>query len=179
LEVLGNIVGQAAQEHRFSQRDISTAREITTSGIEIIDFDPRFAGETVKMWRASKKKAIGQAARHNFSDDLKFLTNKLARTDRVFLAVETTHNSVVGLLAIDGAELDQLYVHTGYQGRGIGSSLIALAKRLSPAGLRLFTFERNRAARAFYEKHGFVETGRGFPNEEMLPDIRYEWPGPR
>ena len=55
--------------------------------------------------------------------------------------------------------------------------MLALAKELSPSGLRLFTFETNSPARRFYEKHGFIETGRGFPNEEMLPDIRYEWKG--
>jgi hypothetical protein len=50
-----------------------------------------------------------------------------------------------------------------------------MAKELSPGKLQLFTFEINKNAQTFYAKHNFKVIGRGFENEENLPDIKYEW----
>ena len=41
--------------------------------------------------------------------------------------------------------VDQLYVEPGLTGRGIGSALLAVAKRERPQGLRLWAFRRTRA----------------------------------
>jgi GNAT superfamily N-acetyltransferase len=87
--------------------------------------------------------------------------------------------SVVGMMVLDGAELDQLYVAPGWTGRGIGSRFLDLAKRLRPGGLALYTFQVNQEARRFYERHGFVliDESHGSGNEERQPDVRYAWPG--
>ena len=83
---------------------------------------------------------------------------------------------IVGILVLEGEWIDQLYVEPGHTGRGIGGALIATAKRERADGLRLWTFETNRGARRFYERHGFVATGSTpGANEEGAPDIRYEW----
>ena len=60
-------------------------------------------------------------------------------------------------------------------GRGIGSALLAVAKRERPQGLRLWAFQTNTGARRFYERHGFVEVRRtdGRDNEERAPDVLY------
>ncbi len=39
----------------------------------------------------------------------------------------------------------------------------------------MYTFEVNKIAQGFYEKNGFKIIGRGYENEEKLPDIQYEW----
>jgi ribosomal protein S18 acetylase RimI-like enzyme len=84
--------------------------------------------------------------------------------------------NVVGLLARDGDLIDQLFVAVGEQRRGIGTLLLAQARKLSPTGLRLFTFTRNTAARAFYEKHGFRAVKFGLsPPPESEPDVEYHW----
>lgn len=84
--------------------------------------------------------------------------------------------SLVGLLVLDGTELDQLYVAPGWQGSGVGTALVELAKQKSPSGLELWTFVSNTGAQRFYERHGFVEIGRtDGDNEEGAPDIRYRW----
>jgi GNAT superfamily N-acetyltransferase len=87
----------------------------------------------------------------------------------------------VGYLALVDDILDHLYVGPGHQGQGIGSMLLAKAKALRPAGLRLYAFQRNRRARAFYEARGFspVRLSDGAGNEEKEPDILYEWHGTR
>ena len=84
---------------------------------------------------------------------------------------------LVGVLVLDGDELDQLYVHPSWLGRGVGGQLVRLAQRERPDGLNLWTFESNRRAHVFYERHGFQIVGRtdGSDNEEGCPDIRYSW----
>ncbi|PKR46034.1 GNAT family N-acetyltransferase [Streptomyces sp. EAG2] len=83
----------------------------------------------------------------------------------------------VGLLVLDGDELDQLYLAPGRCGQGLGDRLVTLAKERRPAGLALWTFQVNTPARRFYERHGFTETERtdGTRNEEREPDVRYVW----
>jgi GNAT superfamily N-acetyltransferase len=84
---------------------------------------------------------------------------------------------VVGMMALESAELDQLYVAPGWTGHGIGSRLVALAKRRRPNGLSLYTFQVNHRARRFYERHGFilVDENDGSRNEEGQPDVQYTW----
>lgn len=89
----------------------------------------------------------------------------------------TVEGSAVGLMVLDGGDLDQLYLDPAWQGHGIGGRLVDLAKQYRPAGLGLWTFQVNEPARRFYERHGFVaaECTDGHRNEEHEPDIRYVW----
>ena len=83
--------------------------------------------------------------------------------------------ALAGILVLDGDMVDQLYVEPGRTGRGIGSALLAVARRERPEGLRLWTFQSNAGAQRFYERHGFVAVRRtdGRGNEERAPDILY------
>src|SRR5271169_4124172 len=54
---------------------------------------------------------------------------------------------IVAVLALDGDMVDQFYVSPGDQRLGVGDAMLAHAKRLRPAGLRLFAFQRNTPAR--------------------------------
>ena len=87
----------------------------------------------------------------------------------------------VGYLALVGDSLDHLYVAPLHQGRGVGSLLLAKAKALRPARLRLYAFQKNVRARAFYEARGFmaIRFSDGAGNEEQEPDVFYEWRGSR
>lgn len=91
--------------------------------------------------------------------------------------VAVTGSSVIGLLVLDGEELEQLYLDPSWRGRGVGDRFVELAKQLRPDGLGLWTFQVNRPARRFYERHGFlaVEYTDGLRNEEHEPDVRYAW----
>lgn len=83
----------------------------------------------------------------------------------------------VALMVLDGDELDQLYVHPEWTGRGAGCELVRLAQSWRPEGLSLWTFQSNEGAQRFYERHGFVavEHTDGSGNEEQAPDVRYVW----
>lgn len=91
--------------------------------------------------------------------------------------VAASDGQVVGYVTLDGAELNDLYVRPGMQGKGAGSALLAKAMELSPGELLLWTFQRNRKARRFYERRAFiaVQFTDGAENEEREPDVRYQW----
>lgn len=93
-----------------------------------------------------------------------------------WVTIARRRGEVVGFLARNGAEIEALYVARDARGAGVGSALLARAKRRSPR-LALWTFQFNRPAQAFYVARGFHEIGRtgGAGNDEKLPDIRYAW----
>jgi ribosomal protein S18 acetylase RimI-like enzyme len=139
----------------------------------IIPYVPKYAEQTVKMWRDSKYEAIGQKEKHSFENHVYFLTHILPKEFQIEIAL--VDEKVVGLIAYNESEVSQLYIHNDFQGRGIGKRLLEIAKAQSSGRLTLYTFEVNKKARRFYEKHGFKIIGRGHENEENLPDILYEW----
>jgi ribosomal protein S18 acetylase RimI-like enzyme len=125
------------------------------------------------MWRDSKERAIGQKEIHSFENHLHFLNHILTKQYQIDLAL--VDDKVVGMIAYNEREISQLYIHIGYQGIGIGKTLLEKVKEQSSGRLTLYTFEVNKNAQRFYEKHGFKIIGRGQENEENLPDIQYEW----
>jgi ribosomal protein S18 acetylase RimI-like enzyme len=82
------------------------------------------------------------------------------------------------MMVLEGDWIAQLYADPDLTRVGIGSELLAAAKRERPAGLRLWTFVSNEGAQRFYARHGFREVGRtdGADNEERAPAIQYAWP---
>jgi ribosomal protein S18 acetylase RimI-like enzyme len=90
--------------------------------------------------------------------------------------VGTLHQTVVAYLAINGSYIGWMYVDPSAWRKGWGARLIALAKNLSPNGLELHTHQENHAARALYEKLGFVTVRLGVsPPPESAPDVEYHW----
>jgi GNAT superfamily N-acetyltransferase len=87
-----------------------------------------------------------------------------------------TAQGLVGVIAYRDEWIEQLHVLPEAQGQGIGSALLEIAKTASPR-LNLWTFQRNTAARRFYERRGFsiVEETDGAGNQEQEPDVLYNW----
>ncbi|MCM3691383.1 GNAT family N-acetyltransferase [Neobacillus niacini] len=141
--------------------------------IIITQYNPKYAEQTVKMWRDSKEQAIGQKEIHSFENHVYFLNTILPEQFQINLAL--IDDRVVGMIASNETEISQLYIHIDYQGMGIGQTLLDKVKAKSNGRLTLYTFEVNENAQRFYEKNGFKIIGRGHENEENLPDIQYEW----
>jgi GNAT superfamily N-acetyltransferase len=81
----------------------------------------------------------------------------------------------LGFLARQGVDVDALYLAPEARRKGHGRALIKDAMAAEPV-LRLWAFEANLEARAFYAALGFVEVGRtDGDNDEGLPDVRLEW----
>lgn len=97
---------------------------------------------------------------------------------RLEVWVAESGGRIVGFLGLEGEDmLDQLFIAPATQRSGVGDRLLALAKELRPAGLRLYAFQRNTPARRFYEARGFVavDFNDGSRNEEKEPDVLYQW----
>jgi GNAT superfamily N-acetyltransferase len=115
------------------------------------------------------------AAVHDDDDVRGYFASHIVEDCELWLAEQD--GALAGILVLDGAFVDQLYVEPGLTGRGVGSALLAVAKRERPQGLRLWTFQSNAGARRFYERHGFAEVRRtdGRDNEERAPDVLYAY----
>lgn len=143
------------------------------SEFEVVPYESKYANQTVEMWRNSKEQALGQKEVHSFDNHVYFLNHILPEKYQIEIVLHG--GQVVGIIAFNKNEISQLYVHIGYQRKGIGHILLDRAKKQSSGRLTLYTFEINRKAQRFYEKHGFKVIAKGHENEENLPDLLYEW----
>ncbi|MFD8954710.1 GNAT family N-acetyltransferase [Streptomyces xanthophaeus] len=134
------------------------------------------AAETAEVWLRSFAAALPTVRRAHDDDEVRsWFTYVVVPQHETWVAV--AEGSVVGLLVLDGEELEQLYLDPSWRGRGLGDRFVDLAKQQRPQGLGLWTFQVNGSARRFYERHGFtaVERTDGLRNEEREPDVRYTW----
>ncbi len=108
-------------------------------------------------------------------DVLAWIREILPQHDEVWVAEDD--GRVVGFFMLSDNFLYHLYVYPELQGQGAGTLLFERVKELSPDGFRLWVFQQNAQARAFYEHRGMrvVELTDGSKNEEREPDALYEW----
>lgn len=128
-----------------------------------------------ELYLASFKAALPTVRLAHSDDQVRAWMGEVVVARReAWLAEES---AIVGLIAIDGTEIDQLYVAVGHWQQGIGRRLLDLAKERSPRLLELWTFQVNHRAVTFYRANGFaiVESTNGAGNEEREPDHRLRW----
>ena len=108
------------------------------------------------------------------ADARRFFRDKVLPTCEVWVATQS--GQLRGVLCLETPWIRHFAVFPGHQRQGIGTVLLQKAREHSPGELRLFTFRRNEAARAFYAKHGFVAVAFGVsPAPELEPDVEYRW----
>ncbi|MFC8801755.1 GNAT family N-acetyltransferase [Promicromonospora sp. NPDC057138] len=134
------------------------------------------AAALADVWLRSFAAAL-PAVRRAHSDDAVRAWFAAVAVPRCETWAAVADDVVIGLMVLDGDELEQLYLDPDRRGHGLGDRFVDLAKQLRPDGLSLRTFQVNAGARRFYERHGFVavEHGDGSRNEEREPDVRYVW----
>ena len=116
---------------------------------------------------------------HTPEEDRWWVAHLLLPNEEVWVAEQS--GEILGFLALHsdeaGAWVSQLYLKPGHWRQGLGTALLAHAKSRHPACLRLWCFQANARARAFYERHGFTidHLTDGATNEEREPDILYIW----
>ncbi len=89
----------------------------------------------------------------------------------------TKDRTMIGFVTVDPKTryLDQIVVGPPFWRSGVGTALLAAAKRISPNGLDLDVNTDNARAIAFYEKCGFVITGAGNNPISGKPVHRMSW----
>lgn len=154
---------------------------VAGAGIRLRTATPGDAEAVTRVFLASRAAVLPYLPRvHSDEDTQAWITHVLLPGSRVWVA-EDTEGELLGFAALDGDELDQLYLRPDALRRGIGSRLLDRVKEASRGELSLYTFRRNTAARAFYERRGFVAVAYddGSRNEEKEPDVLYRWTSDR
>jgi ribosomal protein S18 acetylase RimI-like enzyme len=141
--------------------------------VSIEAFRDEHAKELVRMWRESFEFGVGIKDPHPIEEQEQALREVVVPNNAVRVAF--LEGQMIGFVAASPRSIAQLYVRIGYVRQGIGSRLLDWAKQQSEGSLWLYTFERNVGARAFYERHGFKITARGYEPNWQLDDLRYEW----
>lgn len=139
-------------------------------------YDPRDLDPTVEVWFMSWTTAFPSLSPPWPYDGWRTrFEHKLAEGAVVFVAEESAQVFGFVLLFENIGRLDQIFVRPGAQSRGIGTSLLALAKQRCPLGLHLDTQQTNTGARRFYERPGFRSGREGVNAVNGQPNIEYVW----
>ena len=136
------------------------------------DFD-----DLVSRWHETNRISYRyneEQQKHTLADARRFFRDNLLPACKVWVAAQS--DQLLGVLCLEAPWIRHFAIFPPHQRRGIGTTLLQKAREHSPVELRLFTFQRNEAARAFYEKHGFVAVAFGVsPAPELEPDVEYRW----
>jgi ribosomal protein S18 acetylase RimI-like enzyme len=126
-------------------------------------------------WRARSEAMPWLAVVHSALEVRGWVARVLLKKEDVYVAIRG--GKIVGFMAVTPGWLNQLYVHPDAQRAGVGAILLGHAKRKLPDGFHFWVFQKNLAARSFYEKHGatLLRETDGKANEEREPDAEYEW----
>ncbi|MFE7169647.1 GNAT family N-acetyltransferase [Streptomyces sp. NPDC057616] len=130
------------------------------------------------VWLRSFAAALPTVVRPRTDDDVRhYFREVVVPLRETWVADAGPGAGIVGVMVLRDGELSQLYLAPDWRGRGLGDRCVALAKERNPGGLGLWTFQVNKPAHRFYERHGFaaVRYTDGSGNEEREPDVRYEW----
>ncbi|HEY0421491.1 MAG TPA: GNAT family N-acetyltransferase [Acetobacteraceae bacterium] len=136
---------------------------------------PADAAEVAEIHLAARAAALpGVRWAHDAEDVRHWVATALVPGGGVWMAEQ---GGIAGYMALEGDMIGHLYLRPERWRRGIGTALLNHAKALRPDGLRLWCFQVNARARAFYQAHGFVAARftDGADNEEREPDILYAW----
>ncbi|KZW99754.1 GCN5 family acetyltransferase [Pseudoalteromonas luteoviolacea] len=102
---------------------------------------------------------------NHFTKD--YFNNLLSLEDYEVIVYEQ-ERAILGLAVVNkgsffegpenGYELEKLYVHTHFQGKGVGSALLNAIRKSFGAQFWLYTWTEN-ASNSFYKRLGFRQTG--------------------
>lgn len=132
---------------------------------------PADAGAIAALFARSRAAAMPWLpVLHTPDEDVEFFAGEV-RTATCWLA--GAEGRVLGFAVAREGWLNHLYVDVDCQGLGVGTALLDRVVQDAEPGLRLWAFQRNHRARAFYASRGFVEVDRtdGSGNEERMPDV--------
>jgi putative acetyltransferase len=133
--------------------------------------------DLVRRWHETNLVSYPYSAehqRHTLEDATIFFRERILAECDVWVA--EMRGARAGLIAIQAPWIRHLAVFPEHQRNGIGTELLRKARERSPHELRLYTFQRNHPARAFYDHHGFVAVAFGTsPPPESEPDVEYCW----
>lgn len=156
---------------------MNSSRAVRSPQVAIRAFAERDFDDLVTRWHETNLVSYRYnelQQKHTLAEARDFFKNKVLPACQVLVAAHAAQ--LAGMLALQAPWIRHLAVFPEHQRKGVGTALLLQARELSPRELRLFTFQRNEAARAFYDKHGFTVVALGVsPAPELEPDVEYRW----
>ena len=117
---------------------------------------------------------VAEHQKHTLADARQFFRNHVLPVCDIWVA--TRSGELLGVIAFEVPWIRQFAVFPEFQRQCVGTALLKKARERSPDEIRLFTFQKNAPARAFYEQHGFKAVAFGIsPAPELEPDVEYRW----
>lgn len=134
----------------------------------VIPFKEHDHDNLVDIWH----RAVIQTHSFLSEEDLRFYHNLVRsgvlREVEVWVEINEK-NQPIGFIGLDGTKIEMLFVDPDHHGKGVGKRLIQHAERLKGAWLQVDVNEQNEGAYAFYQRLGFVQTGRSELDDSGRP----------
>ena len=146
------------------------------AGVSLRRYEPRDEDASVALWLRTWQEAYPEL---DFAERLDWWRqrwrNELLPVAEVVIA--ETDGVMIGFVTVDPRTfyLDQIVVTPEHWRSGVGATLIAEAKLMSPAGLDLDVNIDNVRAIGFYRRLGFLITGAGKNPISGKPVHRMSW----
>lgn len=151
--------------------------ERPTTPIPIRQATPADLPRALEIWRAAVDATHGFLTPEDRAViDIMVERDHLPNVD-LWVATDET-GTVQAFLGMGEDEIDSLFVDPAMHGQGYGSALVAHALSLVPDA-KVDASEQAPQAVAFYERRGFVRTGRSDidPMGRPYPLIHFRYPG--
>lgn len=145
--------------------------------IHIRKATPADLPRALEIWRAAVDATHGFLTPQDRAEiDVMVERDHLPNVD-LWVATDDEHR-VQGFLGMGGTEIDSLFVDPAMHGRGYGSALVSHALSLAPDAT-VDASEQAPQAVAFYERRGFVRTGRSEtdPMGRPYPLVHFRYSG--
>jgi putative acetyltransferase len=131
-------------------------------------------GEAARVHRLGMETMVDFQGRHTPEEDWIFYRDTVF--EQCTITGAFSNGLLIGHVAWQKGWIEHLHVDPAHQGRGVGATLLEGVKAQLD-DIQLWTFQTNREARRFYERHGFSarQFTEGEANDERRPDVRYRW----
>ena len=110
---------------------------------------------------------------HTVERQKKYLQSERAAGKHLFMLIA---EQAVGIVSVSGGLIENLYVLPSEHGKGYGSQLLAHALSQCVQTPVLWVLSNNERALHFYQKHGFIETGKRKILSDSLAEIEMTFP---
>ncbi|MGE8105028.1 GNAT family N-acetyltransferase [Allorhizobium sp. NPDC080224] len=134
--------------------------------LQIRAFLPEDSTRLVAIWRAASEKGHPFLAREQLDAQATLVADHYLPLAETHVALR--NGEIVGFISLLDQTIGGLFVDPSHHGTGIGRHLVDHASRLRPR-LELEVYTLNESARRFYDRLGFIETGRRPTDDSGLP----------
>lgn len=128
---------------------------------------PEDAPRALAIWRGAVLATHDFLSPEHFAEIETMVAEQYLPVAPLVLAVDP-RDEAVGFMGLSGAHIDSLFIDPARRGGGVGRRLVRHALSRHP-GLTVDVNEQNAGAVGFYERLGFVRTGRSPHDDDGRP----------